>query len=88
MSFEKEFPGLVAYDREVCPAYTENDLSRVCTVSQIQERCLSKKRVKKAIISLAEHEIKYEFFEAEEYVFAEKLLKKLGLIKDMKELRL
>lgn len=49
LEFEKQFPGMVAYDRRVCPVYTEEDLSRVCTVAQILNECLHKSRVKDKI---------------------------------------
>ena len=42
-SFEKQFPNLTAYDRKVCPAFTED--SRVVPVMKVMQNCIDKAKV-------------------------------------------
>ena len=56
-SFEEKFPSLTAYDRGVCPVYSESDLNRVCTVAQIERCCLDKVRVKEVIEKILKEKI-------------------------------
>jgi len=47
MSFEEEFPNLIAYDIKVVPVFT--DEQRVVPINFIQHHCLDKNKVREAL---------------------------------------